>query len=328
MPEATTFTPDPDPRRLSVWATAQRTGPAQRRGRYLPESTHHPATMLPAIAAHAIDAYTRPGDLVLDPMCGVGTTVVEAMHAGRDGIGVEYEPRWADLADRNVRHAHTHGAPGRGMIARGDSTRLAAILPQQLHGQAALVITSPPYGPTVHGHVRPGPGGVAKSSASYGDRDPDRGNLAHQSHHGLLAGFTQILRGCRDVLQPGGVVVVTVRPYRKHGELVDLPSEVITAGIHAGLAPLERCVALLAGLREGRLVARPSFFQLTAVRKARAAGSPLHLIAHEDVLVLAKPPSCGSSRELKCSQPEPWRRSGSSSHDSARAAGEPGGCVA
>ncbi|WP_439709526.1 hypothetical protein [Micromonospora aurantiaca (nom. illeg.)] len=36
------------------------------------------------------------------------------------------------------------------------------------------------------------------------------------------------------------------------------------------------------------LVARPSFFQLQAVRKAQAAGTPMHLIAHEDVLVFTK----------------------------------------
>jgi len=34
--------------------------------------------MLPAIAATAITRYTEPGDLVADPMCGIGTTLVEA----------------------------------------------------------------------------------------------------------------------------------------------------------------------------------------------------------------------------------------------------------
>jgi modification methylase len=77
---------------LSVWATAQRDAWAQR-GRYLPGSTAHPAKMLPAIAATAITRYTRPGDLVADPMCGIGTTLVEAVHLGRDAAGVEYEPR-------------------------------------------------------------------------------------------------------------------------------------------------------------------------------------------------------------------------------------------
>ncbi|MEV6896774.1 hypothetical protein [Amycolatopsis sp. NPDC051372] len=38
---------------VSVWATAQTSPAAQRKGRYVPESTAHPAKMLPAVAAHA-----------------------------------------------------------------------------------------------------------------------------------------------------------------------------------------------------------------------------------------------------------------------------------
>jgi modification methylase len=58
--------------------------------------------MLPALARRAIDAYSNPGDLVLDPMCGIGTTLVEAIHAGRRAVGVELEPRWAKLARANI----------------------------------------------------------------------------------------------------------------------------------------------------------------------------------------------------------------------------------
>ena len=233
-------TDDPDgaaaapqgPEGLSVWVTAQSAGPSQRRGRHVPESVKHPARMLPAIAAHAITTYTRPGDLVLDPMCGIGTTLVEAVHAGRDAVGVEYESRWADIADANVTHAHGQGASGRASVLRGDATRLASLLPWVLHGQVALVVTSPPYGPAVHGLVRPSPGeGVAKFDNRYGD---DKGNLAYQDLPGLLSGFTGILAGCAQLLCPGGVVVVTVRPWRKHGDLIDLPSAVIAAGITAG----------------------------------------------------------------------------------------------
>jgi modification methylase len=73
---------------LSVWPTAQQPAASQRTGRYLPGSTAHPAKMLPAIARQAIAAYSQPGDLVLDPMCGIGTTLVEAIHLGRDAIGI------------------------------------------------------------------------------------------------------------------------------------------------------------------------------------------------------------------------------------------------
>ncbi|MEU9743413.1 DNA methyltransferase [Micromonospora chersina] len=276
------------PEGLSVWATAQRTGPVQRRGRYVAESVKHPARMLPAIAAHAIAAYTQPGDLVLDPMCGIGTTLVEAIHAGRDAIGVEYEPRWSNIADANITHAQQQGASGRASVVRGDATRLRSLLPAALTGQVALVVTSPPYGPTVHGLVRPGADGVAKFDNAYND-GTDKGNLAYRDLTGLTDGFEQILSGCAVLLRPGGTVVVTARPWRKNGQLVDLPSAVIAAGVRAGLIPTERCAALLAAVRDGRLVARPSFFQLQAVRKARTNGTPLHLITHEDVLIFRRP---------------------------------------
>ncbi|MEU5565556.1 DNA methyltransferase [Micromonospora musae] len=302
-----------EPQSLSVWATAQQTGPVQRRGRYAPESVKHPARMLPAIAAHAVHTYTQPGDLVLDPMCGIGTTLVEAIHAGRDAIGVEYEPRWSNIADTNITHAHTQGATGRASVIRGDATRLTSLLPAALTGQVALVVTSPPYGPTVHGLVRPGDHGVAKFDNAYND-GTDRGNLAYRDLTGLADGFEQILRGCAALLRPGGIIVVTARPWRKKGQLVDLPSAVIAAGVRAGLTATERCVALLAAVRGGHLVARPSFFQLQAVRKARAGGTPLHLITHEDVLIFRRPSSSGSSREPKCSHGDPEGPGAPSSH--------------
>jgi hypothetical protein len=271
--------------------------------------------MLPAIAAHAITAYTQPGDLVLDPMCGIGTTLVEAIHAGRDAIGVEYEPRWSDIADANIAHAHTTGALGRAAVVRGDATHLTELVPTVLHGQVALVVTSPPYGPTTHGQVRPTPGaGVAKSDHRY---STDNNNLAYQSLPGLLAGFTRILHGCHELLRPGGIAVVTARPWREHGDLIDLPSAVIAAGTAAGFRPVERCVALLAAVRDGHLVARPSFFQLHHVRSARVTGIPMHLIAHEDVLVMIKEPKPGGSGIPLDDRPEVEQGFASTSVDDA-----------
>jgi modification methylase len=274
--------------RLSVWPTAQRDARTQRRGRYLPESTAHPAKMLPGIAATAISRYTEPGDLVADPMCGIGTTLVEAVHLGRDGLGIEYEDRWAVVAAANVGHARRQGAAGTAEVIRGDARLLPGLLPPGTAGRAALVVTSPPYGPSVHGQVtaeqrRGTQGGVRKYDNRYGQ---DPANLAHQGLDELLAGFTQILSGCTVLLRPGGLAVVTARPWRQHGELVDLPAAVIAAGARAGLVP---------GLRGGRLIARPSFFQLDNLRRARRQGHPWHLIVHEDVLIFRNPLNPGSS---------------------------------
>ena len=99
--------------------------------------------------------------------------------------------------------------------------------------------------------------------------------------------------------------MVTARPWRQRGELVDLPGAVLAAGASAGLIPAERCVALLAGLRGQRLIPRPSFFQLDNVRKARARGEPWHLIVHEDVLIFRAPGESLSSAGLREVQPGP-----------------------
>ncbi|WP_410645309.1 TRM11 family SAM-dependent methyltransferase [Amycolatopsis sp. lyj-346] len=274
---------------VSVWATAQTSPAAQRKGRYVPESTAHPAKMLPAVAAHAIAHYTRPGDLVLDPMCGIGTTLVEAIDLDRRAVGVEYEPHWADIARANLRFARKRGRDHDGQVVRGDARQLETLLPDEYAGQVALVVTSPPYGPSVHGQVKTDreteDGKVRKHHYRYGSA-LDRGNLANIGHHRLLAGFTRILTACARVLRPGGHVVITVRPWREHAELIDLPSQVVACGIAAGLVPVERCVALLARVADTDLVTRGSFFQRDFIRKQRDAGLPLHLIAHEDVIVL------------------------------------------
>lgn len=82
----------------SVWLTCQQVPREQRKSRYVAESRNHPAKMLPAVAAHAIATYSKPGDLVLDPMCGVGTTLVEAVHQGREAIGMDLEAPFTSIA--------------------------------------------------------------------------------------------------------------------------------------------------------------------------------------------------------------------------------------
>ena len=124
----------------------------------------------------------------------------------------------------------------------------------------------------------------------------------------LLAGLTDILTASRALLKPGGIAVLTTRPFRQRGELVDFPGAVLAAGQAAGLIPAERCVALLAGLNGSELIPRPSFFQLKNLRAARAQGKPWHLIAHEDVLVFRNPPGSAGARELRHARPAPPAR--------------------
>ena len=57
-----------------------------------------------------------------------GTTLIEAVHLGRDALGVEYEPRWAALAAQGIDLAKRQGAAGDGEVVRGDARQLESEL--------------------------------------------------------------------------------------------------------------------------------------------------------------------------------------------------------
>ncbi|WP_242909644.1 TRM11 family SAM-dependent methyltransferase [Actinomadura terrae] len=269
----------------SVLLTGQQPSRVQRKGRYTPESMTHPAKMLPAIAAQVIATYTEPDDLVVDPMCGIGTTLVEAVHQGRPALGMEYEAHFARMAADNLRHARTQGATSAGQVLHGDARNIAATL-GDLAGTAALVLTSPPYGTATHGQVRTGrDNGGAGIDKSHNRYSTDRRNLAHRPTPELVAGFGQILAGCATMLCPSGVIAVTVRPFRVAGELIDLPGQVVTTAEANGLVLVDRFAALLCGLRDGQIVTRASFFQMIESRRLREHGIPAMATAHEDLLV-------------------------------------------
>ena len=50
---------------------------------------NYPARFSPGFAATAIEQFSKPGDLVLDPFVGGGTTIVEAVASGRLGVGCD-----------------------------------------------------------------------------------------------------------------------------------------------------------------------------------------------------------------------------------------------
>jgi hypothetical protein len=77
--------------------------------------------MHPAIARGAISAFSQPGALVVDPFCGSGTVLVEAMGLGRPSVGVDASP--LGIAIAAVRTT-TLGEAGRARL-REEAARIA-----------------------------------------------------------------------------------------------------------------------------------------------------------------------------------------------------------
>lgn len=61
----------------------------------------HPTAKYIDVLVKLIELSTTPGDIVLDPFAGSGTTLIACERAGRRFIGVDLDPKWADLTVRN-----------------------------------------------------------------------------------------------------------------------------------------------------------------------------------------------------------------------------------
>ena len=169
-------------------------------------------------------------------MCGIGTTLVEAMHLGRMAVGIKYEPRWAEVAEGNLALAEAFGATGTGEVHAGDARSLGSLVPASIRGRVALVLTSPPYGSSVHGRVDVRSGAVLKRDDRY---SRDASNLAHVGEAELLHA---VGTSSRHVFRCSGRAGSRwSRPGRgAKGLLVDFPGAVLGAAEAAGLS---RCSA-------------------------------------------------------------------------------------
>lgn len=103
-----------------------------------------------ALARQAITTYTDPDDLVLDPICGSGDILVEAVRAGRMAIGVEHEPYWVDMARTRIEWATDSGRGGFAAVVNGNIETLVRMLADESRSdQATMVLTAPQTGTTL-----------------------------------------------------------------------------------------------------------------------------------------------------------------------------------
>ena len=73
---------------------------------YLPEGQYdHPTQKPEIILRRFVEDSTRPGATVLDPFMGSGTTGVACVQTGRNFIGIEIDPGYAEIARARIEKA-------------------------------------------------------------------------------------------------------------------------------------------------------------------------------------------------------------------------------
>ena len=74
-----------------------------------PHDGNHPNEKPLKLVQRFIAAHTKPGDLIVDPFCGSGTTLVAAEALGRRWIGIELDPVYVAVAQARVESERAQG---------------------------------------------------------------------------------------------------------------------------------------------------------------------------------------------------------------------------
>jgi len=101
------------------WYGGRETSNVVRVPKIIPRAHEHPTAKPVALMAHFIRIHSAPGDLVLDPFMGAGTTLLAAKKLGKRAIGVELDERWCADAAARLEYRLGHGSHGEGMTLFG-----------------------------------------------------------------------------------------------------------------------------------------------------------------------------------------------------------------
>ena len=77
--------------------------PSQHYGRGMQGNARYKGATPSYVIWNLLSRYTRPGDVVVDPMCGSGTTLDVAADLGRTGFGFDLQPQRDDIKHADAR---------------------------------------------------------------------------------------------------------------------------------------------------------------------------------------------------------------------------------
>jgi DNA modification methylase len=219
----------------SEWARASRSVeeyPDVRSGK----QRAHGASFPQSLAEQQIAIYTKPGDTVLDPFVGVGTTLDACAELGREGIGVDLNEDFLDLAEADLKD---HPSAQDQRLILGDARELGQWIKEE---SVDFLLTSPPYGSLLknvkgafaykwqeHSTLN-----AINNPRPYSERPEDLGNMDYGP---FLEAIGRTLQESIGVLKPRAYAVWVVKDFRAPKEgvpYVNLHSDVVAQAQQAG----------------------------------------------------------------------------------------------
>jgi len=187
----------------------------------------HPAKFPETLAQEFIEFFTKPGQVVLDPMAGTGSALVAALRAGRHAFGIELNPAYAEIARQVVAEERSTlgeaAAALRAEVITGDAARIAEHVAAYHIPPIQYVITSPPYWDMLHAR---GAETQKKRRAApdldvfYSDAPNDLGNIHDYAE--FIERLAVIYEALQPYLRQRAYLTIIVKNVKKGGRLYPL----------------------------------------------------------------------------------------------------------
>lgn len=173
----------------------------------------HPAPYSYQDVARHIRFFTKEGDYVLDPFVGVGSTLKAACVEGRRGLGIELNPKYAELSKLRIETELPLLMEYKNQQETicGDSLTVLKTLQDDTFD---FVMTSPPYWnilDTVDSKAKQRE--EAELDTKYSESENDLANIS--DYNTFLGKLTDVFIECGRVLKNGKYIAIVVSDFRK-----------------------------------------------------------------------------------------------------------------
>ncbi|HLC71096.1 MAG TPA: DNA methyltransferase [Candidatus Nanoarchaeia archaeon] len=192
----------------------------------------HPAKYPENMIAEFVAFFTKPGAVVFDPFLGTGSTLVACHNTNRNGIGIELQQKYADIARERISALEPqrklqdgHKLLCKQVVLQANSLDVDKIWKDYALPPIDFMITSPPYGPMLNKKGLVSKGREEEGlDVNYSSDEQDLGNAP--SYEEFLQQLQDIFVKIKPYLKEGAHLVVIIQNYMNKGEYKTLAWDV------------------------------------------------------------------------------------------------------
>lgn len=193
----------------------------------------HPATFAESDIRRIVLLFTKKGDRVLDPFCGVGSTLVASAMTGRSCVGIELSKTWTKIAKRRLENWLRKQKKDKGSRkAKGPLSTLTGDALVTLRRFSAetfdFLVTSPPYWNILwHDHDKKVRATRLEKHlpTKYSSDRRDLGNI--ENYDEFLNALGEVFAECFRVLRSRKYACIIVSDFRRRERFYDFHGDVI-----------------------------------------------------------------------------------------------------